>query len=102
MVIGNGFLAAVFKDSIPNLTQFSPWGAQIGYTIAMLLANWAVIEGFKYLEASLGSLIGLAEITFGITFGAVLFDETLTMGTILGSCLIIISAILPNLKRRVI
>lgn len=98
MFIVNGILAAVFKDSYPEFRQFSVWGAQFGYAIAMLLANWAVIEGFKYIEASIGSLIGLAEIIFGISFGILLFGESLTIGTILGSGLIITSAILPNLK----
>jgi len=71
--------------------------AQIGYSAALLFANLAVIEGFKHIEASIGSLIGLAEILFRISFGIIFFAESLTIGTIIGGGLIILSAALPNL-----
>lgn len=98
MIIANAFLAFIFHDPLPGAGQSIAWGAQICYAIALFLANWAVIEGFKHVEASTGSLIGLAEILFGITFGILFFGETIGMGTILGASLIITSSTLPNLN----
>src|SRR3990167_1806379 len=97
MVVANSILALVVNDSLPRLNQLSVWGAQLGYATAMLLANWSVIEGFKHIESSVGSLVGLAEILFGISFSILFFHESLTTGTLIGSGLIIFSVILPNL-----
>ena len=97
MAVVNSILALIVNDPIPRFSQLSVWGAQLGYATAMLLANWSVIEGFKHIEASVGSLVGLAEILFGISFGIILFGETLSTGTLIGGSLIIVSVILPNL-----
>jgi drug/metabolite transporter (DMT)-like permease len=100
MMVANGLLAYLFKDSLPDFSQTVPWLSQIGYCVAMLVANMAVIEGFRYIEASVGSLIGLAEILFGIFFGIIFFGEALNAGIIAGGALVIISAIIPNLYNR--
>ena len=68
MVMANSILSIIFHDPLPSYKETSVWLAQIGYAVAMLVANWSVIEGFKHIEASVGSLIGLAEIIFGIGF----------------------------------
>lgn len=98
MVIANGLLSYLFKDPLPPFGFSTSWLAQLAYSFALLVANFTVIEGFKYVEASIGSLIGLAEIIFGIGFGVLLFGEIVGVGTILGSGLIIMSAVLPNIK----
>lgn len=85
------------KDPLPTLGLSAAWGGQLGYAVAMLLANMAAITGFGYLEPSIGSLIGLAEILFGIGFGVLLFGEALTGGVIVGGLLIILAAALPSL-----
>lgn len=90
-------LAIILKDNLPVLTD-KIWLFQFGYMAAFFIANFSVIEGMKYLEASIGSLIGLAEIIFGIIFGVIFFKETISIGTVIGSILIIISAVLPNIK----
>jgi len=97
MVMANSILSIIFHDPLPSYKETSVWLAQIGYAVAMLVANWSVIEGFKHIEASVGSLIGLAEIIFGIGFGIILFGESMTIGVVFGAGLIIISAALPNL-----
>lgn len=99
MVIFNGPLSIILGDSLPALTNYGPWLAWFAYALALLIANFAVIEGFKHLEASIGSLIGLAEILFSIIFGVILFGETITLGTAIGAVLIIASASIPNLKK---
>jgi len=97
MVVANSILGFIFHEKLPAFNQSTVWLAQIGYSAALLFANLAVIEGFKHIEASIGSLIGLAEILFGISFGIIFFAESLTIGTIIGGGLIILSAALPNL-----
>lgn len=91
-------LALLLHDAVPALTLTVPWLAQFGYATAMLCANAAVIAGFSKLEPSVGSLLGLAEILFGILFGVMFFAETLGPSVIVGGVLIIISAALPNVQ----
>ncbi len=97
ITVVNFILSAIFKDALPIFGFNVPWLAQLGYLVAFLVANLSVIEGYKHLEPSMGSLIGLVEIIFGIVFGVVLFGETLGLGMIIGSVLILLSAILPNI-----
>lgn len=105
MMAGYFLLQVVFNlpvslwlnDPLPMLGLSAAWGGQLGYAVAMLLANMAAITGFGYLEPSIGSLIGLAEILFGIGFGVLLFGEALTGGVVVGGLLIILAAALPSL-----
>lgn len=80
------------------------WLYQLGYVAASIVGFWAVIEGVKYVEASVGGLLGLLEIVFSITLGLLLFHEQLTPKTVLGGVVILIAAALPHFvdiaKRR--
>jgi drug/metabolite transporter (DMT)-like permease len=97
-VIINGILGYIFNESIPSFRIYPiVWLAQAGYALAMLLANWAAIEGYRHFDASIGSLLGLAEIIFGLVFGAILFGEGFTSGMMVGAILIIVSAALPHI-----
>lgn len=98
MVVANGALSTMVGEALPAISNTTAWLGQLGYTVAMLLANATVIEGFRYIEASVGSLIGLAEIILGVMFGYFLFTEPLSSGVVLGSVLIILSAALPILS----
>jgi len=98
ITVVNFIISVVIKDALPVFGFNIPWLAQFGYLIAFLVANLSVIQGFKYLEPSVGSLIGLVEIIFGLLFGVVLFKETVGVGVVLGSILILMAAILPNIK----
>lgn len=73
------------------------WISMLAFALVGLAAFWLVIEGFKYVDASIGGLIGLFEIIAGIIFGIILFDEKLTPFVLLGGGIIILSAILPDL-----
>lgn len=96
----NGIFSFILHNSLPPFSNTTSWLGQIGYATAMILANWAAIEGYRHFEASLGSLIGLAEIIFGVAFGIILFHESLTLSIIIGSIIIISAAALPHLKRH--
>jgi len=97
-IIFNGFFSILFHNSIPHISNTVPWIGQLAYAASMLFANWAAIEGYKQYDASIGSLIGLAEIIFGVAFGVVIFRESLTTSILIGSLIIIVSAALPHLN----
>ena len=71
----------------------------VAYALSYLIANAAVIVGFKYLLPTIGSLIGLVEILFGVMFGVWFFAESLPVSTVVGGTLIIAAAALPNLTK---
>ena len=72
------------------------WLAMLGYAISGLAGFWLVIEGFKFIDASIGGLIGLLEIIFSVLFGVFIFKDQLTTPIVLGGLIILASAILPD------
>ncbi|MEA3355332.1 MAG: DMT family transporter [Patescibacteria group bacterium] len=96
-VVFNFPLAIIYQETFPAFTNITPWLVQLAYATSYFIANFAVIEGFKYLEGSIGSLIGMAEIIFGIFFGFLFFSEILSLSTFIGGTLIILAATLPNI-----
>ncbi len=95
--ITNGIISVLLGE-----TQLMPsfdvvWLYQLGYVIASFLGFWSVIAGLKYIEASIGGLIGLLEIVFSIIFGIIIFQEVLTTQVIIGGILILTAAALPHI-----
>lgn len=76
------------------------WLAMLGFALAGVLAFWLVVEGFKYVDASIGGLIGLLEIVFAILFGILVFNEAITWSIIVGALLIIGAAVLPHVRKN--
>jgi drug/metabolite transporter (DMT)-like permease len=74
------------------------WAWQVCYSLTSLFAFWLVIAGFRHVQATIGALIGLLEIVFSVTFGTLIFHETLTLSIVTGGILIILAAALPNLS----
>jgi drug/metabolite transporter (DMT)-like permease len=74
------------------------WLYWLGYAIVSILGFWLVIKGLKYVEASIGGLMGLLEIVFSILLAIVFFNENLTYRIIIGALLIIFAAALPHLN----
>ncbi len=83
------------KQIVPELNLV--WLFMCAFALAGLISFWLVIEGYKYVDASIGGLIGLFEIIAGIGFGFIIFHEELTLLTYLGGGIIILSAMLPDL-----
>lgn len=73
------------------------WFAMLAFAGAGLISFLLVIEGYKYVDASIGGLIGLMEIISGVIFGILLFQEKITLGIIFGGMLILLAAMLPDL-----
>lgn len=84
-------------------TQWRPafneyWGAMLLYAVIGLAAFWLVIEGYRFVDASIGGLLGMLEVVFAVAYGLIFFNEHLTKTIVIGSALIILSAALPDLK----
>ncbi len=99
-VVINLPLAVLSHEVMPSFSNTTAWVAQILYAFSMLAANYAVIEGFKHVDGSIGSLIGLAEILFGAFFGWLLFSELISAFTLMGGIIIIAAAAYPSLRAR--
>lgn len=99
MFVCNLLLSVFLSESVPPMQPLQPWLAQLGYATAMLLANAAVIAGFKYVEPSIGGLLGLLEIVLAAILGVLLLGETVTPQLVLGSVVLLIAAGLPDLQR---
>lgn len=97
----NGLLSVLIgeKQLLPVFS--SAWLWQYCYIFVSIFAFWSVVEGIKYVEASIGGLIGLLEAVFGILFGIILFGEHLTLKIVMGSMLILFAAALPHVHALV-
>ena len=73
------------------------WLWLLVYSFVNAAAFWLVIVGFRYVDASIGSLIGLMEVVFAVIFGAVVFHEALKPSVYIGGVLILLAAMLPDL-----
>lgn len=96
------FISHLIMSLVMGETQWAPelspaWLAMVAFAIAGLAAFWLVVEGFKFVEASIGSLIGLLEIIWGVIFGIVLFHEHAGPTVWLGAAIIILAGMLPDL-----
>lgn len=95
----NGIASALIGET-QHLPSFDiVWLYQLGYVIAGIIGFWAIIEGLKYVEASIGGLLGLLEIVFSITFGILIFREVLTTKIIIGGLVIIVASALPHIVK---
>lgn len=97
ILITNVFISLALQEPqiIPSFSAV--WFWQLCYSIVSLFGFWLVIWGFKYVDATVGSLIGLLEIVFGIIFGMIFFREVLTVNIMVGGILIIGAAALSQL-----
>ncbi|OGK13753.1 hypothetical protein A3A93_05430 [Candidatus Roizmanbacteria bacterium RIFCSPLOWO2_01_FULL_38_12] len=90
--VGNGIISLVLGEQTPSFTLSIAWIAQLCYAVSYLLANMAVIAGFKHLEPSIGGIIGLLEVVFATVLGVIIFGEVITSELIIGSLLILVAA----------
>ena len=99
VTISNLFLFLVLGKAQPIPTLYSAWLYLIGYAVFSIVSFWLAVEGLKYVEASIGALLGLLEIVFSIAFGILIFHESLTPKIIIGALFILCAAALPHVKQ---
>ncbi len=90
-------MALVTHESVAPVALNQAWLGMSAFSVVALAGFWLVIEGFKYIDASVGGLIGLTEIIFSIGFGLVLFHQPLTLSIVLGGSFILLAGVLPDL-----
>ena len=84
------------KQIAPNFD--GAWLWLLLYGVSGMLAFWLVIEGYRHVDASIGSLLGLSEIIFAVIFGAIVFHQALTWAVATGGVIILLAGILPDLS----
>lgn len=83
-----------------NIPQFDlAWLWMLIYAVVNALAFWLAIVGFKSVDASIGSLLGLMEVIFAIVFAALIFHESLTWSVWIGGMFILLAAMLPDITK---
>jgi len=87
----------VLSESMPSLTNPSPWFWIFLFAVANILASLLLIKGFKSVEAQKGSLILPSEIVFASIFGFLIFKESLPFYVYVGGALILLASIIPYL-----
>jgi DME family drug/metabolite transporter len=83
------------KQVVPQFNQAWLW--LVVYSVVNAAAFWLVIEGYRHVDASIGSLIGLSEVIFAILFGALIFHQHITWSMAVGAIIILTAAMLPDL-----
>lgn len=76
------------------------WLANLLFVIMFVVTGQLMIFGFKHLDAQKGSLIMLLEVVFGAIIGLIFYQETLGFGAIVGGLLILLGAVLPQLRQK--
>lgn len=89
-------LSLLLEQQVPVSFDL-PWLWLVIYSVVNAAAFWLVVAGFRYVDASIGSLIGLMEVIFAVVFGAIIFDEKLSLSVYAGGLLILVAAMLPDL-----
>lgn len=98
ITLGLTFTAGRTGQALPS--SLMPWLLSVGYAVTIIAALVLVIQGFKTTEPSVGGIIGLMEIVFGILFGVLFFSERLSPAVFVGALCILIAALLPVLNRK--
>lgn len=92
-----GIYLAINNFHIIIPTEPVAWIGTIMHALASTAAFFLVVLGYKYVEPSVGGIVGLLEIPFGIVFGILLFQERIIPAIVIGGILIILAAALPNI-----
>ncbi len=92
-----GIYLAIHSFQIIIPTEPVAWIGTVMHALASTAAFFLVVLGYKYVEPSVGGIVGLLEIPFGILFGILLFHERVIPAIMIGGILIIFAAALPNI-----
>lgn len=63
-----------------------------------IVTGWLVVNGFRRLDAQIGSLVMLAEVLFATLLGFLFYQETIAPLTVVGGLVILFAIILPERK----
>lgn len=95
--VSNLALSLLLHEHQAALSFSMAWIYQLSFAVAGIIGFWSVITGLKYVQASIGGLIGLLEIIFSMILGWLIFDQVLSGKMLIGAMLILIAAALPHI-----
>ncbi len=91
------FALSILLNETQDLTLITDHALNIlAFAVASIIGMVTVIEGYKYVEPSVGAIVGLTEIVFSLMFGIIFFSESASLLTLVGGLLIIAAAALPS------
>lgn len=94
-IITLGLAVTVGGGGMPLPVTMLPWLLSLGYAVTIIAAIVLVIRGFKTTEPSVGGIIGLMEIVFGVIFGVLFFSEQISLVVFAGAMCILVAGLLP-------
>lgn len=103
MDAGGGVIASlvgamIFKEAVPIDISYARWFWVFAYAVVQTVNVGLIVYGFKNIEAQKGSIILPVEIIFAFIFSFIIFKEIPLASSFVGGVLIIIGALLPNIK----
>ncbi len=99
-ILTYGAISLVAKEQWTSPSLSTAWLASNGLGVFYVVTGLLMVEGFKRIEAQIGSIILLAEIIFAIFLGWVFYREALSLLNILGGIFIVTAIILPEIYTR--
>ncbi len=97
-VISNAIMVVILNETIPNVNTNSAWIYLVLFALASVLATLALVRGIQSVEAGVAGILGLMEIIFGVVFGLLFFNESLTLTMLMGTVIIMAAASIPLVK----
>jgi drug/metabolite transporter (DMT)-like permease len=91
----------ILRDAIPVFELNSTWFVILAFVITGFIASNALVHGFRFVEAQVGSLLVPTEVIFASIFGYFIFGESLTISLLIGGlCILTASAISPLFENK--
>ena len=83
--------AVVIKEPVPILAVSPAWIWVVVYSLAAVVANVSMFNGFKYLEAQTATIVSISEILVAVLAGLIIYSEIPTVMTLIGGILIVLA-----------
>ena len=92
--------ALVIKEPLPVISISPAWGWIAIYSLAGVIANISMFNGFKYLEAQTATIVSISEILVAVLAGLIIYSEIPTVMTLIGGILIVLANIIIIIKQK--
>lgn len=92
-------IAILLKEPVSFPTLTTPWIGIAGFAFIAIFASILTVNGYKHLQAQIGSLIMLTEPFFAALVGWLFYAEIISFYTLIGGLLIMLGASLPAINK---
>jgi drug/metabolite transporter (DMT)-like permease len=99
-ILLGSMVSLILKEqwSIPVVN--AAWAANAIFGLTSVATGAFVVYGFKRMEATVGSIVMLTEILFGVAFGYFLYSEHLSLQSVIGGLIVLTAVVLPEIARN--